>query len=183
MKNKKTLLIIIGIALIIVAAIILIVCKSRFFKSLNHNKKDAYQIAVENSYKVSTGERSYAEQYPTLLTNLLITDNVSYKIVKTGNTNMTVSITAPNMKDIMDGVVSETATFDDNSEETKRIQSYVINRLKDKDFKTVTNTVKVKIEREKDGQISIVPTEEYLDAVYGGLYSYYNSVLSKAKEK
>lgn len=176
MERKKRLIIVLLIVIIAVAA--LIICISMFSGSL---KKDSYKDLVESSYKVSDEKRQYAEQSPAAFANLLITDTVSYEIVKAGKNDITLDITAPDMKDIMDGIVSESTVVTDSAEETSRIQAYVINRLKSKDYKTVTNTVTVKIENDKDGNSCIIPTEEYLDAIYGGLYSYYNAIQTQAK--
>ncbi len=97
----------------------------------------------------------------------------SYEIISQTNENCEIKVIAPNVKKLLVEVVEE---FGNEPENVEKIEKAVIGRLLKDDFDTVSTVVTVGVDYSR-GYMRLVYTEEFANAMYGGLLEYYNELI------
>lgn len=161
MNSKKKWIVIASVAGAVLVAVAIFIC---VLVSKINNKKAVYQLISESIHTDERAEK-YAEKHGDLgtLIDCNIMKRVEITITDQSNDYAIVKISAPDMKELMNR---------DNvkSDEIESYEKNVVDALKNGDYNVVENTVKVNIV-EENGKKDLEITEEYVDAVYGGLYS------------
>lgn len=138
-------------------------------------KPRTVEEAVLDSYISDEDMDDFAKEYRPAAINGMITDMVSYKVISEYDNYVILEITAPDMKAILKNIASSDATFDDVAEEMTRIEDFVTQALMSDNLQFVTNIVEVEFVEHND-YFEIIPNDEYVNAVYGGMISYYNEL-------
>jgi len=172
-RRKKTWKII----LLIVGIIIFLSFLISFGSKLSGPKKEDVDLALFDSYQKTESEKSLSSDYVPAVIENMITDRVSYEIMDISDDTITLEIAAPNMSEVFRNTTFSDKEVADGVAEYMLIESYVKDTLERNYYSAITNQVTLTIQ-EMDGNVRIIPTEEYMDAVYGGMVSYYKQIMS-----
>lgn len=151
-------------------------------KSSNEQKIDQVEEAVSSNLEISDEIKSAAEINDGAKIRLNLSENTTAEVIEIDGNTARLSITAPDMKKILSQILSEDAVFDDEEKELDRIKDYVAKKLASGNFETLTKEVTVEIETDGDG-FRIIENDEYYDAVYGGMLSYYDEIAEEQSGK
>lgn len=167
-KNSNQKKIIISVIAIVIALIILfsvLISKDIIGKKISDDK---LKKAIKSSYMITSGNDNI--EYEPNIVNQMISQKVKIYVIEHDDNQAKLSVTAPDIPSIIADIT--------NSDEYKNAGNkydYLNNQVKLKinseDCKMVNNEVTVNIEN-NEGEIKIEESEDYADAIYGGLISY-----------
>ena len=92
-----------------------------------------------------------------------------------------LKITAPNMYELMNSLYTDDDWINKQDELYSGLEKAVKEKLEAGQFTYVTKTVEVNI-IETDGEKAIEDNFEYMDAMYGGLYTFYREIMTDADQ-
>lgn len=167
---KKYLFILVAI----LSAIILTSCRK--------TKKENVENAVIEQIKVSEDVKDAAEINTGANIRLSLSENTEAKVLEINGDKAIIEITAPDMKALLQNVLSSDAVFENNAEELARIEEYVKDKLDKGEFTLITKKVTVDILKDK-GNVTIVENDDYYDALLGGMLSYYDEIMEEQNIK
>lgn len=130
---------------------------------------------IARSFTVSPEQLEFAENSSDAKIAVLIAKNTKYKILSSDNNTYTLSITAPDMAELLYSVVDDSAIVTDPQAEYSRIADVIIKALENGKFQKCESIVSLQVIM-KDGEFELVPTPEFVDAKYGGMMSLLNEL-------
>lgn len=126
-------------------------------------------------------EIKLAEDYEPAAINLMIHNLTTVEILKSNKKSASLKITAPNMYELMNSLYADDDWINKQDELYSGLEKTVKEKLESGQFTYVTKTVEVNI-IETDGEKAIEDNFEYMDAMYGGLYTFYREIMTDADQ-
>lgn len=195
--KKRTILI------IVVAILIGLILALFIFNRIQSNESSATLIPVSKAVmKTISPEAGLGEDakniYEKLMADADEEDRLVYEFNKEHAANVqvqeidntdneiTLEITAPNLKKIIETILAENKDvlkeYSDSQAKSNFLKKKIIEAVKSGEFETITNTVKVQYRNDENGDLEIIETDEYLNAIYGGLQEMYMEYSSKIED-
>ena len=143
---------------------------SDYFAMSNNSKKIVDSIIAESSEAEQISHNFEKEH----ISSLVIEE------IEKSNNSMTIKVTAPDFVKIVSSISDTEKQYMSNVEDMSTlIKSRIIDAIESGDYETVTKTVTVNIIQDIYGNTQIERSNEYLDAIYGGLLSYYTQYMNE----
>lgn len=184
MKQKKKIIIIIASCIIVTCVVI--VCVSVF--AISRKREQSVQTQMEGFLTVTSDvylEDQEKNESDDIGTNILksIIKNVDYEIKKTSSDGCTLKITSPDVYKLYSKIMEEnpTKTFSSYDEYKNAVADrleQIFKELEVGNYEFRTTTVEVAI---KDATIET--TNEFADAIYGGLITLQEEMIEKYIEE
>lgn len=133
--------------------------------SMSDNSKKIIDSIIADSSEEEQIAHSFEKEH---------VNSLEIKEIKKSSESMVLEITAPDFVKIISGISDTEKQYISNIEDMSTlIKSRIIDSIESGNYKTVTKTVTVNIIQDIYGNTQIERSNEYLDAIYGGLLSYY----------
>ena len=139
-----------------------------------------YDDLLQQVFTVSPEQRELAEYSTDALIGSLVIENATYSILSSDETKIELEVTAPDMRTLFSYLLDFDADMTDPHAEYDRIAANIIASL-ERGAPTVTNIVVVGIEQ-IDGQPSLIMCDEFLDAMYGGMISFFHELMEMGNQ-
>lgn len=108
---------------------------------------------------------------------LLLLKKAEFNVLDDSGSQLTVSVTAPDMEYIIGTSLGDSI---EQYESTDEVLDVIASILRQEDYPTITREVTVRVENDDHGWY-ITATRELMDASYGGMISYYENLLSEVQ--
>jgi len=193
MTNKKKLTIGVAVAsLIIVTGIIArVLIENRDSKIIATDIESYIETLLdkESDRQADKDEKNESGFLPHMKLNTaadeiteLIFNCTQIQIIKSDKQTCVLSVTSPDCAMIFNSILESSDEWDKTDFASSK--AYVLERfrkeLKDPSLPVMARRVELEVVK-NGGQYEIVETEEFLDALYGGLISYYNELSEKVE--
>ena len=146
---------------------------SEYFSMSSEAQELVDSIIKESSEEVQISH-NFEKQHGDSLVVTEIESGEGYKVLK---------IEAPNMVKILEGISVEDINTNSFSDMETFIKYQILDALQYGRYEMVTNTVRVNIVKNLYGEEVIERTNEYLDAIYGGLLTYYTEYMEELERR
>ncbi len=146
------------------------------------SEKDSVENALKRMYEEQNTEA--AEPVPQQMLEDPLSDDINRQIsvqsnievMEASEEKMTVRIEAPDLSPVVEELKKTDFSEMNYSEGVEYCKTVILNALNSGGCKTITNIVDLNYSYE-DGELRLEYNDDYLNAVYPGLYDYLNSDL------
>ena len=187
MKRKSALKLIIALLIILNIFVLIILGAIIYTRTTGQNllasitgrgNSEAEQM-IQKAIEPTETQKEIIETNKSARVENEIIENVSYKIVRSTKDEITLRITAPDMREITKDYDIDNSLIEAGDPEALNdaLMNYLLDSLDDRNCPTVENEVTVAYN--EDG---IEETYEFVDAMYGGLLSLYDENLERFLE-
>lgn len=145
-----------------------------FFSLSGCREKGSIEEAINDSISNQEVDYELAESNDTVATQIIMREKVTYEIVDKSKKEVTLNVTAPNLYKVLEEIYLNESKF--IFTQISDIEGLVLQTLKNGDFEYVTKTVTVAYRSGEDGY-ELEMTDEYADAIHGGVLSFFKDYI------
>lgn len=181
LKGKTGVLYLLILFLTIVAGVLSIIA----YKTYKDSKNVAVFKDLKNYIEISQNSMN-EEPFNTISSEIadIILDNTTVKLIKADKEKCTLEITSPDCGLICQRIMDSSNNWDRSdfiASKTYFLQT-LKSELESRTFEYLTSNIELEVVK-NGNRYEIIETEEYMDAMYGGLLSYYNELSSKLTDE
>ena len=176
-KRKMFLLILFSISITGVLSTII-------FKTYR-NREDAKVFSELNNY-IKVNSYSIGDETLTVaneITNMIMNYN-TINVIDANNNNCTLEIIYPNVAQICKKIMASSENWDRSNFLASK--TYFLdtlkNQLESQNFEYLSQDIELKVVKNGD-KYEFIETEEYMDAIYGGLLTFYNELYDDPRDE
>lgn len=136
---------------------------------------------VEKSFEVTETERELEEVSETIKVGNIIHSDITVEVIDITKEEATLIITAPDIYKVLQDEMQNSAEATDFYVAIEEFENKILEIFENKEYDYRTVEIKVPYVKTEAG-IEIIETEEYKDAINGGIISFANDYLWGAEE-
>ena len=170
-SSKKRLILFIVILVIVVIAVTAVIV-SVLLKNKKPSVEESLKRSIEKYTVPSDDLKEYAKVNEMAEIQAKYSELRRIEIISKTKDAVTLKIIAPDLKPLMLEVIDSDVEIKDYAEEMVLLEEKVNRMLKSGDLQYIESVVSVPYTVAEDSTVQIKETEEFYDAIYGGLITF-----------